>query len=147
MSSWSDVSPNLRHKHLDFPFSYLLYEQVYNKLKTRSDKSNNYDIMLFVDVMQALMRVVLHNQDSLLGERLLLVDAHIEQHRLYPQQHAVLDLPWQCIKHASRERDANVEPVSISGDHRQHVGGRGRDGLCHLECHVPKIHYSYVHVL
>lgn len=103
--------------------------------------------MLFVDVMQAFLRAVLHNQDSLLGERLLLVYAHVEQHRLYPQQHAVLDLPWQCIKHATWERDANVEPVSISCDHRQHVGGRGRDGLRHLERNVPKVHYSYAHVL
>lgn len=120
---------------------------MYAKLRKRSDKTNNYDVMLFVDVMQAPLRGVLHNQDSLLGERLLLVDAHVEQHRLYPQQHAILDLPWQCIKHASWERDANIEPISISGDHRQHVGGRGRDGLRHLECHVSKIQYSYAHVL
>lgn len=60
---------------------------------------------------------------SLLGQRLLLVDADVEVHGLDPQQHAALDLPRQRVKHGSRQRDAHIEAVPVARDDRQHVGG------------------------
>lgn len=59
---------------------------------------------------------------SLLSQRLLLVDAHVEVHGLHPQQHAALDLLGQRVEHAPRQRDADVEAVAVPGDDGQHVG-------------------------
>lgn len=59
---------------------------------------------------------------SLLGQRLLLVDAHVKVHRLDPQQHSALDLPRQRVEHAARQRDPDVEAVPVARDDWQHVG-------------------------
>lgn len=59
---------------------------------------------------------------SLLSQRLLLVDAHVEVHGLHPQQHAALDLLRQRVEHGPRQRDADVEAVAVPGDDGQHVG-------------------------
>ena len=69
---------------------------------------------------------------SLLRQRLLLVDADVEVHRLDPEQHAALDLSRQSVEHGPRQRDADVEAVSVPGDDRQHVGRRAAGGLGHL---------------
>lgn len=53
---------------------------------------------------------------SLLGQRLLLVDAHVEEHRLDPQQHPTLDLPGQRIKHGPWQRHQNVDPGPVACD-------------------------------
>lgn len=60
---------------------------------------------------------------SLLSERLLLVDANVEVHRLHPQQHAALDLTGQRFEHGPRQRDADVEAIPVPRDDRQHLGG------------------------
>lgn len=46
-----------------------------------------------------------------LSQCLLLIDAHIEEDRLYPEQHAALDLPRQGVKQGARQRDPHIKPV------------------------------------
>lgn len=46
-----------------------------------------------------------------LGQRLLLVDAYVEEHGLHPQQHPALDLPGQRIEQGARQRDPHVKAV------------------------------------
>lgn len=70
---------------------------------------------------------------SLLCQSLLLVDAHVEVNRLDPEQHAALDLPRQHVEHGSRQRDADVEAVSVPRDDGQHVGGGAAGRLGHLQ--------------
>lgn len=45
------------------------------------------------------------------GQRLLLVDAHVEEHGLHPQQHAALDLPGQGVKQGARQGDPHVKAI------------------------------------
>lgn len=71
--------------------------------------------------------------DSLLGQRLLLVDADVEVHRLHPEQHAALDLPRQGVEYGRRQRDSDVEAVSVPGDDGQQVGSGAAGGLRHLK--------------
>lgn len=47
-----------------------------------------------------------------LGQSLLLVDAHIEEDGLHPQQHAALDLPGQGVEQGARQGDPHVKPVT-----------------------------------
>lgn len=69
---------------------------------------------------------------SLFSQRLLFIDADVEVHRLNPQQHSTLDLSGQGVKHRPRERDANVETISVTSDDWQEVGSGGARGLSHL---------------
>lgn len=70
---------------------------------------------------------------SLLGQRLLLVDSHVEVHRLHPQQHAALDLSGQGFEHGPRQRDADIEAIPVTCDDRQHLGGGGAGCLGDLK--------------
>lgn len=56
------------------------------------------------------------------GQRLLLVDAHVEEHGLHPQQHAALDLPGQGVKQGARQGDPHVIKPSLKCRRR---GGSG----------------------
>lgn len=70
---------------------------------------------------------------SLLGQRLLLVDAHVEVHWLHPQQHAALDLSGQGFKHGPRQRDADIEAIPVPCDDRQQLGDGGAGCLGDLK--------------
>lgn len=68
-----------------------------------------------------------------LGQRLLLIDAHVEEDGLHPQQHAALDLSGQGVEEGAGQRDPHIKPVAgkqwreeEAGLGRQHrSGGRG----------------------
>lgn len=62
-----------------------------------------------------------------LGQRLLLIDAHIEEHRLDPQQHPALELPRQGIEQGPRQGDPHIE--AVPGERAG--GGRGGTGNGH----------------
>lgn len=57
-----------------------------------------------------------------LGQRLLLIDAHIEEHRLDPQQHPALELPRQGIEQGPRQGDPHIEAVP-----GERAGGGGEE--------------------
>lgn len=62
-----------------------------------------------------------------LGQRLLLVDPHIEEDGLHPQQHAALDLPRQGVEQRARQRDPHVKAIPAKQEDRQRAG-EGCDG-------------------
>lgn len=85
--------------------------------------------------------------DSLLCQRLLLVDAHVEEDGLHAQQHPILYLSRQRVKHHTRHRDAHVEAASVPSDHGEHVRGEDRACLGDFEGDVPEVHHADAHVL
>lgn len=70
---------------------------------------------------------------SLLSQRLLLIDAHVEVDWLDSEQHPALDFSRQNIKHGCWQWDPNVDAISIPCDDRQHVEGRPSSCLSYLD--------------
>lgn len=46
-----------------------------------------------------------------LSQCLLLIDAHVEEDRLHPQQHATLDLSGEGVKQWAWQRDPHVKAI------------------------------------
>lgn len=116
MISCRDVSPNLKTKR-----EKLCFHLVPSKIFSRHECEGH----------------------SLLGQRLLFVDADVEVHRLDSQQHPALDLPRQRVKHAARKRDADVEAVPVACDDGQHVGGGAARRLGDLDPNKANITTQY----
>lgn len=64
-------------------------------------------------------------QHAPLSQCLLLIDAHVEEHRLHPQQHAALDLSGQGVKQRAWQRDSHVKAIP-SGERKCKAGVRSR---------------------
>lgn len=62
-------------------------------------------------------------QHTPLGQCLLFVDAHVEEDRLYPQQHAALDLSGKGVKQWAWQRDSHVKAIP-SGERKCKAGVR-----------------------
>lgn len=85
--------------------------------------------------------------DSLLSQSLLFVNADVEQDGLNSQQHPVLDLSWQHVKHRPGHRDPDVKAAPVPRNYRQHVGAETRSCLGNFKGDISQVHHSDAHVL